>query len=68
LALTAVDAGKLEPAPNGDGARLTLTEKGGTKISTTRYVHYGLIDFTMRECQALARSALEPPGRTQGPC
>lgn len=50
LELTAVDSGKLEPSPAGDGARLTLTEQGGgTKISSTRYVHYGLIDFIMGE-------------------
>ncbi|BEJ14536.1 hypothetical protein CspHIS471_0403030 [Cutaneotrichosporon sp. HIS471] len=43
-----VDAGKVVPSPTGDGARLTLTQADkGTKISTTRYVHYGLIDFVM---------------------
>ncbi|BEI83795.1 hypothetical protein CcaverHIS002_0403990 [Cutaneotrichosporon cavernicola] len=43
-----VDAGKVVPSPTGDGARLTLTQEDkGTKISTTRYVHYGLIDFVM---------------------
>ena len=32
-----------------DGLRLTLNQSNtGTKISSTRYVHYGKIDFVMR--------------------
>lgn len=46
--LTAVEKGKLEPVP-GEGIRLTLTQEGGgTLISSTRYVHYGEMDFEFR--------------------
>lgn len=62
--LTLVDIGKL--VPDTDGVHLTLVHnsklvdvarltKGdgsitGTKISSTRYIHYGRIDFEMSAC------------------
>ncbi|EIW73038.1 hypothetical protein M231_04315 [Tremella mesenterica] len=43
-----LNTGTLVPDPNGQGVRLTLTENDqGTKISSTRYVHYGQIDMTL---------------------
>ncbi|WVQ94131.1 hypothetical protein IAU59_001209 [Kwoniella sp. CBS 9459] len=44
-----VNAGNLVSDPNGQGVRLTLTENDqGTKISSTRYIHYGTIDFVLQ--------------------
>ena len=46
-----VDKGAVELDPNGEGLRLTLTDENGgsgTLLSSTRYVHYGRIDFTMK--------------------
>lgn len=44
----AVNTGSLVADPNGQGVRLTLSESdSGTKISSTRYVHYGTIDFVL---------------------
>ncbi|WVF66528.1 hypothetical protein IAT40_001268 [Kwoniella sp. CBS 6097] len=43
-----VNTGNLVADPNGQGVRLTLTENDqGTKISSTRYIHYGAIDFVL---------------------
>ncbi|WWC90229.1 uncharacterized protein L201_005162 [Kwoniella dendrophila CBS 6074] len=43
-----VNTGTLVPSPAGDGVRLTLKESDqGTKISSTRYIHYGSIDFVL---------------------
>lgn len=48
-----VDKGEIVPNPEGDGVRLTLTkDAGGTRISSTRYVHYGKMEFVMSECCA----------------
>ncbi|WVR03098.1 hypothetical protein IAU60_000088 [Kwoniella sp. DSM 27419] len=44
-----VNTGTLVPDPNGQGVRLTLRESDqGTKISSTRYIHHGSIDFTLQ--------------------
>ncbi|WVQ82814.1 hypothetical protein IAT38_004946 [Cryptococcus sp. DSM 104549] len=43
-----VDAGTIVPSPDNTGSRLTLTQdNSGTKISSTRYIHYGTIDFVL---------------------
>ena len=45
-----MDTGSLVPDPNSQGVRLILQENNsGTKISSTRYIHYGQIDFTLGE-------------------
>ncbi|KAL1405351.1 putative glycosidase CRH2 [Vanrija albida] len=43
-----LEKGALVADPSGNGQRLTLTEHGGTLLSSTRYIHYGQIDFTMQ--------------------
>ncbi|WOO85671.1 putative glycosidase crf2 [Vanrija pseudolonga] len=43
-----LEKGTLVADPNGNGQRLTLTQSGGTLLSSTRYIHYGQIDFTMQ--------------------
>ncbi|TXT04853.1 hypothetical protein VHUM_03936 [Vanrija humicola] len=43
-----LEKGTLVADPSGNGQRLTLTQNGGTLLSSTRYVHYGQIDFTMQ--------------------
>ncbi|WRT63183.1 uncharacterized protein IL334_000086 [Kwoniella shivajii] len=43
-----VNTGNLIADPSGQGVRLTLKESDqGTKISSTRYIHYGSIDFVL---------------------
>ncbi|KAK8844802.1 hypothetical protein IAR55_006652 [Kwoniella newhampshirensis] len=43
-----VNTGTVVVDPNGQGTRLTLTQNnGGTKLSSTRYMHYGSIDFVL---------------------
>jgi hypothetical protein len=50
-----VDEGQITADPNGNGIRLLLTGSDtttapkGTKLSSTRYVHYGTINFELRE-------------------
>lgn len=45
-----MDKGEIVPNPENDGVRLTLTKDGGgTRISSTRYVHYGKMEFVMSE-------------------
>ncbi|XAO22399.1 hypothetical protein I312_101169 [Cryptococcus bacillisporus CA1280] len=44
-----VNTGSLVASPSNDGARLILTQNNiGSKISSTRYLHYGTIDFTLK--------------------
>ncbi|OXH41529.1 hypothetical protein J008_00612 [Cryptococcus neoformans] len=44
-----VNTGSLIASSDNDGARLILTQNNtGSKISSTRYLHYGTIDFTLQ--------------------